>query len=69
TLGLLLTRWTGTYKGVEATWLRFAQLDGTLLPTPDEKAEAAERRAAALEARLAHYRERFGELGDTEGEG
>ena len=67
-LGLLLTRWTGTYKGIEATWLRFAQADGTLLPTPDEQAEAAERRAAELEARLARYRERFGDLSDTEGE-
>ena len=68
TLGLLLTRWTGTYKGIEAMWLRFAEADGTLLPTPEEKAEAAERRAAELEARLARYRERFGELGDTEAE-
>ncbi len=66
TLGLRLTRWTGTYKSLEATWLRFAQPDGTLLPTTDEQAEAAQRRAAELEARLARYRERFGDLDDTE---
>jgi Uma2 family endonuclease len=73
-LGLALVRWQGTYQEVSARWLRWATLDGTLLPTPQEaaaqeqsradqaqrRAEEAERRAAALEALLARYQERFG---------
>ncbi|MCF4970732.1 Uma2 family endonuclease [Nostoc sp. CMAA1605] len=34
-LGLQL--WQGNYKGIEATWLRWANLAGELLPTPEEK--------------------------------
>ncbi|BAY10342.1 Uma2 family endonuclease [Calothrix sp. NIES-2098] len=37
-LGLALLRWQGTYKGVNITWLRWATLDGELLPTAEEKA-------------------------------
>jgi Uma2 family endonuclease len=37
-LGLALVRWFGTYKGVETTWIRWAHLDGDLLPTAEEKA-------------------------------
>ncbi|OUL27108.1 hypothetical protein BV378_10565 [Nostoc sp. RF31YmG] len=37
-LGLALLRWQGTYKGVNTTWLRWATLDGELLPTAEEKA-------------------------------
>lgn len=36
-LGLALQRWQGHYKGIDATWLRWATLDGTLLPTPEEQ--------------------------------
>ena len=36
-LRLALVRWQGDYKGVEARWLRWAQLDGTLLLTPAEQ--------------------------------
>lgn len=36
-LDLALVRWPGTLKGIEATWLRWADLSGTLLPTPEEK--------------------------------
>jgi Uma2 family endonuclease len=75
-LGLALVRWAGIYQEVEARWLRWATLTGALLPTPQEvAAEAqglaaeAERRAAeaqdqaaTLEALLARYRERFGDL-------
>jgi len=35
-LGLALQRWQGNYKGIEATWLRWATLDGELLLTPEE---------------------------------
>jgi len=36
-LSLALQRWQGTYEGVEATWLRWATLDGELLPTFEEQ--------------------------------
>ena len=39
TLGLLLVPVVEEYKGVAATWLRWATLDGTLLPTTAEQAE------------------------------
>ena len=82
-LGLALVRWEGVYGGVGARWLRWATLDGDLLPTQQEVAEQerwqaweaqqqaqeaqqqaddARQRAEELEARLARYRERFGEL-------
>ena len=45
-LGLALVRWHGIYAGVEATWLRWATLEGTLLlPTPQEALEAETQRA------------------------
>jgi Uma2 family endonuclease len=34
-LGLQL--WQGNYKGIDTTWLRWANLEGELLPTPEEK--------------------------------
>jgi Uma2 family endonuclease len=37
-LNLALIRWLGTFKGVSTTWLRWAQLDGTLLLTAEELA-------------------------------
>ncbi len=38
-LGLSLGLVAGTYKGVEATWLRWATVEGRLLPTDAERAE------------------------------
>lgn len=53
-LGLL--RWSGSYRGVSAIWLRWMTPQGELLPTGDERAEqsllAAQQRIAELEARL-----------------
>jgi Uma2 family endonuclease len=46
-LGLALVRWQGNYADVEATWLRWATLEGNLLPTPQEMAEAEAQRAEA----------------------
>lgn len=67
-LGLALVLWEGPYQGSTWTWLRWTTLDGTLLPTHEERAarerERAEQereRAVELEAVLARYRERFGE--------
>ena len=36
-LGLCLVRWQGFYKEVETTWLRWANLNGTVLPTAEEQ--------------------------------
>jgi Uma2 family endonuclease len=46
-LGLALVRWQGMFKHVEAVWLRWATLEGELLPTDGELAAAASQRAEA----------------------
>ena len=69
-LGLTLVRWQGAFQEVEATWLRWATPEGTLLPTEAEvrtavarerdtavrERDAALRRIAELEALLADQR-------------
>jgi len=79
-LGLALVRWEGIYHEVEARWLRWATLSGTLLSTPQEVATEAQRQATeaqrqateaqqqkvALEALLVRYRAQFGDLPDAE---
>ena len=42
-LGLALVRWEGAYQGITARWLRWATLEGTLLPTPQEVAAESQR--------------------------
>jgi Uma2 family endonuclease len=49
-LGLALVRWQGVYKDVAAVWLRWVSLEGVLLPTERELAQAAEVRANQAEA-------------------
>jgi Uma2 family endonuclease len=75
-LGLTLVRWDGLYGGVEATWLRWAIEDGTVLPTGAElaarelqraeavarRAEEALRRAEAAESRLAELEAQLARL-------
>lgn len=51
-LGLALVRWHGNYKGINTTWLRWANLDGELLATPEEIAEQAKQRAQQAESKL-----------------
>ncbi|MBD2163137.1 Uma2 family endonuclease [Calothrix membranacea FACHB-236] len=55
-LGLALQRWQGNYKGIDATWLRWANLEGELLPTPEEqerqRAEQERQRADRSEMQL-----------------
>lgn len=46
-LGLALVRWQGVHQGQARTWLRWATLDGKLLPTEAELALAAQQLAAA----------------------
>ncbi len=45
TLGLALVRWQGIYKGINTTWLRWATLEGELLPNSEEIAEQEKIRA------------------------
>jgi Uma2 family endonuclease len=51
-LGLALVRWTGEFNSIEATWLRWATLEGELLPTDAELAREERQRADRLAARL-----------------
>jgi hypothetical protein len=56
-LGLALQLWDGDYANVTSRWLRWATLDGTLLPNEEELADeekfrAEEQRLRAEEARL-----------------
>ncbi len=49
-LGLALVRWSGTFHQVQATWLRWATLEGELLWLPEE----AEKQRADAEAQRAN---------------
>jgi Uma2 family endonuclease len=51
-LNLALGRWSGTYRSVEATWLRWVTLEGKILPTGQESAQQERRRADSLAAKL-----------------
>jgi Putative restriction endonuclease len=44
-LGLALVRWSGEYKGINTTWLRWAYLDGELIPTTEEILQQEKQRA------------------------
>ena len=63
-LGLALVRWEGIYQEVEARWLRWATLTGTLLPTPQEVAVEAQGLAAEAERRAAEAEHRAAEAQD-----
>ncbi|MDS3861197.1 Uma2 family endonuclease [Thermosynechococcaceae cyanobacterium BACA0444] len=51
-LGLVLRPWPGIYRGVEAVWLRWATLEGEILPTGWERAAQESQRAELLAAKL-----------------
>jgi len=55
-LQLWVGTWEGVYLGEQATWLRFYDANGVLIPIPSEaeraRAEAAEAEVARLKARL-----------------
>jgi Uma2 family endonuclease len=62
-LGLFVGLWQGWVGDQDAGWVRLYRPDGTLMPTPQERAEAAEQRAEkerqraeAAEAELARLR-------------
>lgn len=52
-LKLTLVVWYGSWASYEATWLRWAMPDGTLLPTGEERAAEAEARAEQAKAKAA----------------
>ena len=63
-LGLGLREWHGEYEGVEEEWLRWCDIDGTLLPTGTElateqktRAELASKRAEQAEEQAELARE------------
>ncbi|MEZ4727288.1 MAG: Uma2 family endonuclease [Caldilineaceae bacterium] len=53
-----VTLWQGLYKGLTAEWLRWCDIDGTLLSTGDEAAQTARSQAAEAQARAEQERER-----------
>jgi len=57
-VGLSLSLWTGSYEGTDATWLRWHDADGKVVPTGAERAEAEHARAEAEHARAEAERER-----------
>lgn len=65
-LGLKLVKWSGVYKTVETLWLRWATLDGKILPTPDElsaiKAQEAQLQAEEAQRQLEQAQQRSQKL-------
>jgi|SRR6185295_3004487 len=51
-LGVFLGPWHGVYSDREGDWIRLFRSDGRMVPTPDERAEAAEAEAARLRSLL-----------------
>lgn len=61
-LGLTLVQWQGSYKEVEAIWLRWATMEGVLLATPQEQAEQEQERADQAQARAEQAQARAEQL-------
>jgi hypothetical protein len=55
-LGLSLTLWKGVFEDWKDTWLRWCDVKGRLIPTGQERAAGAERRARAAEAEVERLR-------------
>jgi Uma2 family endonuclease len=51
-VGLSLRMWHGTFEKAEEDWLRWYDLDGNLILTGEERAEAEAKRAESLAAKL-----------------
>jgi len=64
-LGLFVGLWQGWIGDQNAGWVRFYRPDGTLVPTPQERAEAAEQRAEKERQRAEEERQRA-EAAETE---
>ncbi|MBW4445084.1 MAG: Uma2 family endonuclease [Plectolyngbya sp. WJT66-NPBG17] len=63
-LDLVLIQWEGRYAGVDTVWLRWARRDNVLLPTQEELARQAQRRAnqAEIQAEQAQLRANQAEI-------
>lgn len=57
-LGLTLVRWQGSYKQIEAVWLRWATVEGVLLPMSQEQVEQERQRAGQERQRAEQERQR-----------
>lgn len=57
-LSLGLAFWEGEFEGKRATWLRWTELDGALIPTGKERAEFERERAETERERAEQERER-----------
>lgn len=55
---LMLTRWRGSFKGVETTWLHWSTLDGVLLLTAQEQAALVQQQADDERHRAENERQR-----------
>lgn len=60
-LGLGL--WQGEYLGVDRLWLRWYDVEGNWIPTPEERAQQEQQRAELAEARLEFLMQRLRESG------
>lgn len=71
TLNLDLCPWPGTFRSVEAVWLRWFTPEGEMLPTEAEAArqhaEAVQQRADAERQRAERLAERLRQLGVNPG--
>ncbi len=63
-LGLVLVPWAGQYGETNTVWLRWATLEGELLPTDQEIAEQERQRAVQAELLLEQERQRSRELAE-----
>lgn len=70
-LGLALSRWSGEYKEINTVWLRWATLDGILLPIEQElleqeriRVEVERQRAKQAEFLLERERQRAEKLAE-----
>ncbi|MBI3929802.1 MAG: Uma2 family endonuclease [Armatimonadetes bacterium] len=68
-LGLRFVEWRGTYAQYSGGWLRWCDLEGSLLATGTERAEQAEERAERAEERAERLAARLKELGLDPDEG
>jgi len=62
-LQLYLMRWEGDYEGVTATWIRWADLEGNVLPTRGEIAIQAQAQAQQAQAENLKLAAKLRELG------
>ncbi|MEA5538485.1 Uma2 family endonuclease [Limnoraphis robusta Tam1] len=62
-LDLALVKWSGSYREIDTVWLRWATLEGELLPTTEEIAEQQRQRAELAEQQLEQLKQQLRERG------